>query len=165
MSDHDYIVDMVEPLCIDSYCEFAIIEPGDVASAFFDTMLFTVYIYIKDREPIYVGYSSDLESRLRDHHQRFNSDYIALVGYDEEADARACEKELIKELNPGLNKIRYTGRNKKEIKGKRVQVKYKAFRLPLDFINELNIYSAKTGTSLEEIAYQALTEYLEKEAK
>ena len=50
----------------------------------------------------------------------------------------------------------------KEINGKRVQVKYKAFRLPLDFIKELNIYSASTETPLENIVYDALSEYMEK---
>jgi len=50
----------------------------------------------------------------------------------------------------------------KELNGKRVQVKYKAFRLPIDFIKELNIYSATTETPLENIVYDALTEYLKK---
>jgi len=50
----------------------------------------------------------------------------------------------------------------KEVNGKRVQVKYKAFRLPLDFIKELNIYSATTETPLENIVYDALTEYMKK---
>ena len=53
-------------------------------------------------------------------------------------------------------------RDWKEIKGKRVQVKYKAFRLPLDFIKELNIYSVTNETPLENIVYDALTEYMEK---
>lgn len=50
----------------------------------------------------------------------------------------------------------------KEINGKRVKVKYKAFRLPVDFIKELNIYSATKETPLENIVYDALKEYLKK---
>ena len=50
----------------------------------------------------------------------------------------------------------------KEIEGKRVQVKYKAFRLPLDFIKELNIYSVTKEKPLENIVYEALKEYISK---
>lgn len=53
-------------------------------------------------------------------------------------------------------------RDWKEINGKRVQVKYKTFRLPLDFIKELNIYAATTETPLENIVYDALKEYMKK---
>ncbi len=58
------------------------------------------------------------------------------------------------------DEIQKKARDWKEINGKRVQVKYKAFRLPIDFIKQLNIYSATTETPLENIVYDALAEYL-----
>lgn len=58
--------------------------------------------------------------------------------------------------------IQKNAREWKELNGKRVKVKYKAFRLPVDFIKELNIYAATTETTLENIVYDALTEYLKK---
>ena len=164
MINNDYITDMIEPLCNESYCEFAIIEKGENVNAFFDVILETCYIVIKENQPIYVGYTSDINSRLRDHeYSDFKFGYydcIVLVGYDGREDAIDCEKQLIKNLNPGLNRINYTGRNKKIINGKRVQVKYKAFRLPLDLIQDMGVYSAKTGTPLEDIATNAISEYL-----
>jgi hypothetical protein len=56
--------------------------------------------------------------------------------------------------------IKKDAREWKEINGKRVKVKYKAFRLPLDFIKQLNIYAAEKETPLENIVYSALTEYM-----
>ena len=60
------------------------------------------------------------------------------------------------------DEIQKQAREWKEINGKRVQVKYKAFRLPIDFIKQLNIYSATTETPLENIVYDALAEYMKK---
>ena len=49
------------------------------------------------------------------------------------------------------DEIQKNSRDWKELNGKRVQVKYKAFRLPIDFIKQLNIYAAETETPLENI--------------
>ena len=164
MTSVEYLTALIKPLCIDSYCEFAIIESPESVSAFFDDVLQTCYVVIKGREPIYVGYTSDINSRLREHeYADFKFGYydrLVLIGYDSKEDALNCERQLIKNLNQDLNVIRYTGRNRKEINGKRVQVKYKAFRLPLDLIKEMGIYSASKNISLEDIAYNAINGYL-----
>jgi hypothetical protein len=49
------------------------------------------------------------------------------------------------------DEIQKNARYWKEIGGKRVKVKDKAFRLPVDFMKDLNIYSATMETPLENI--------------
>jgi len=54
----------------------------------------------------------------------------------------------------------HKARDWKVIDGKRVKVKYKAFRLPVTFIKKLNVYAAQTEHTLEKIVYDALKEYV-----
>jgi hypothetical protein len=48
----------------------------------------------------------------------------------------------------------------KEIDGKRMRVKYKSFRISIDLLKELHLYSVKTDTPTENVLFKAITEYL-----
>jgi hypothetical protein len=128
---------------------------------------FFTYVLVDGNNYLYAGYTSNPYQRFMMHKQGYAFHAVLMFEHDSESNARLSEREIISQIEPLYNK-QFTGeydgdrgvRTTKIIKGKRVQVKYKAFRLPLDFIKELNAFAVKEGEPLENIAYKALFNYV-----
>ncbi len=154
------LVKDAEAACCENPLELAIVQRERIWGVSDNTDKYYNYILVDNETPVYVGYSSAVGCRIGEHCGSHDFEHAIILSFDNEESARLNEKALIRSLAPKGNTIKYTGRSGKMIDGEIVQVKYKAFRLPLALINKLNIVSAKSGISLEEIAYMAFTEYL-----
>lgn len=61
------------------------------------------YVLKMKNEIVYIGYSSNLYYRLVQHKRYGNFDKIALIEYNNQKNARAMERALIKKFKPQKN--------------------------------------------------------------
>lgn len=60
-------------------------------------MNYKVYVLIKDKQPVYIGCTSNLENRLKAHSRiKVFDSYIVIKTFDNKEDALICENGIIR---------------------------------------------------------------------